>query len=202
MFSLSRPLTGRRRSPLWRSFRRQQEGAVAVEFGILVFPFLAIVGLIMETSFQAYSLASLDDALRRGSRGLQLGSVQTQGKNVNDFKKDVCRLMEGWMSCANLIVEVRPVILYDRLDVKQNGPDGVQTGRMSPIKANQSDNPFCPGTPGSLTLVRANYKIPSLFGIWITSSVAGQSVIASSHTFRTEPFNGDYEMPASCSSLK
>ena len=200
MFSLSRRPKAGRRSPLWRRLKRNQEGTAAIEFAILVMPFLAIVGLIMETGFQAYSAASLDDALRRASRGLQVGSVQSEGRTLDDFRADVCRLMPGWMSCAKLVVDVRSVRLFSDMDMRVTGPGGVNIGRTYPIADDQKKAFFCPGAPGSLMLVRGDYPIPTLFGFWITSPASKGYVITSAHTFRTEPFTGRFAPASACSS--
>jgi Flp pilus assembly protein TadG len=201
MFSLSRRSSDGLRQSCWRRFRRDRRGAAAVEFAIVVMPFFAVVGLIMETSFQAYSLASLDDALRRGSRGLQLGTLQAGGKDVDAFKQDVCRLLQSWMTCNNLVVDVRPVARYDDLDINAKGPGGTHIGRTSPLKPQQAGNTYCPGRAGDVMVVRANYKIPTIFGYWVTSPVGDHYVISSAHTFRTEPFTFNYSPPAGCSAF-
>src|SRR3712207_8656069 len=87
----------RRRSP-WtlRRFRKDQDGATAVEFGLIAVPFLGLLFAIVETALMFWSTQVLETAVANASRTIYTGQFQgTNDQNAADigakFKKEVCR---------------------------------------------------------------------------------------------------------------
>ena len=62
-----------------RRLIRRQDGAAAVEFGIVVAPFLALLFAIIETAVVFFAGQALETAVADSSRLILTGQAQTQG---------------------------------------------------------------------------------------------------------------------------
>src|SRR6185436_17933676 len=79
----------------------QQDGAAAVEFGLVAAPFLALVFAIMETAIIFFSGQALETAVADSSRLIMTGQAQTQGFSQSQFKNAVCAKIYGMFDCQN-----------------------------------------------------------------------------------------------------
>src|SRR5262245_19316747 len=82
-------------------FARHQEGAAAVEFGLVAAPFLALVFAIMETALVFFSGQALETAVADSARLIMTGQAQTSGYNQATFKNAVCAKIYGLFDCQN-----------------------------------------------------------------------------------------------------
>src|SRR5262245_23107316 len=69
-----------------RRLARQQDGAAAVEFGLVAAPFLALVFAIMETAIVFFAGQALETAVADSSRLIMTGQAQNAGFNAAAFK--------------------------------------------------------------------------------------------------------------------
>src|SRR2546423_406619 len=91
-----------------RRLLRQQDGAVAVEFGLVAAPFLALVFAIMETAIVFFSGQALETAVADSARLIMTGQAQSQGLTQATFKTEVCKKIYGLFDCQNgVYVDVR-----------------------------------------------------------------------------------------------
>ena len=96
----------RRASP--RRFVRRQDGAVAVEFGLILLPFLALMFGIMETALVFFADQTLETAVADSARLIMTGQAQTQNLTATTFKNAVCARIYGLFNCqAGVYVDVR-----------------------------------------------------------------------------------------------
>src|SRR5262245_36758872 len=84
-----------------RRLVRQQDGAVAVEFGLVAAPFLALVFAIMETAIIFFAGQALETAVADSSRLIMTGQAQSAGFNAAAFKNAVCAKIYGLFDCQN-----------------------------------------------------------------------------------------------------
>src|SRR5690242_16846570 len=89
--AIKRPLS----STILRRFVRQQDGATAVEFGMVVAPFLAMVFAIMETALVFFAGQALETAGLDSARLIMTGQAQTQGFSQAQYKNAVCAKIYG-----------------------------------------------------------------------------------------------------------
>ena len=61
---------------------RRQEGATAVEFGLVALPFLALLGAIIQLAFMMWAQQNLDFALQRAVRSLFTGQFQADNSGT------------------------------------------------------------------------------------------------------------------------
>ena len=76
-------------------FVRQQDGAAAVEFGLVAAPFLALIFAIMETAIVFFAGQTLETAVADSARLIMTGQAQTQGFDQAAFKNAVCAKIYG-----------------------------------------------------------------------------------------------------------
>lgn len=173
-----------------RRFLKKDDGAAAVEFGLVAAPFLALVFAIMETALVFFAGQTLETATADSARLIMTGQAQTKGFSQAKFKEEVCKRVFGLFSCADkLKVDVRTYSSFASIDNTPPtvGPDGELKGTFS----------YSPGGPGDIVVVRLSYAFPvyvSLFGFNLADS-SGKRVIIGTSAFRNEPYQGS--MPAS-----
>ena len=100
------------------------------------------------------------------------------------------------MSCANLIVDVRPAANF-------------VGGNMSNDLYNSQTNEFCPGKPGQVVVMRVAYPLPSIFplallggSVGTVNDVPGMAgnfhILMGEAAFMEENYSGSYTMPPGC----
>lgn len=173
-------------------FRRAEEGATAVEFGMIAVPFLMLLAAIIETAMMFWTSQVLEESVSQTSRRLLTGEALTRytgnaAANTTAFKNDICANSPGLVDCSKLVIDVRT---YSSFAGAKTGIDG-----SNPITAgglNTTGFGFTQPQPQQIVVVRAVLEYPLIFTSW-TSSLAniggGRRGIVASSTFRAEPFN-------------
>ena len=168
---------------MMRRFARQQDGAAAVEFGLVAAPFLALVFAIMETAIIFFSGQALETAVADSSRLIMTGQAQTQGFSQSQFKNAVCAKIYGMFDCQNgVYVDVKTFTSF--ANVNMNSPVDGQ-GNF------QNNFNYQPGGPGDIVVVRLFYQWPvyvSLLGFNLTNMNGGKRLLVATAAFRNEPY--------------
>lgn len=176
----------RKRFALFRGFRRDTNGATAVEFALVSLPFLALIFAILETALVFFAGQILESATADASRLLLTG--QTAGLDRSKFTQEICgRTYNMFPNCAGggLKVDVR-----------------VMTGFNPPSKPPRDGNGntdtssfgYSPGVGGDIVLVRAIYEWPvyvSLMGFDMADLPNRKRLLMASSAFRNEPFGSN-----------
>src|SRR3954447_25758097 len=157
MFDLMRKQLARgarrlKQARVLRRFVRQQDGAAAVEFGLVAAPFLALVFAIMETALIFFSGQALETAVSDSARLIMTGQAQSQGFDQAAFKTAVCAKIYGLFDCQNGVY----------VDVKKYSSFG-SISMTSPVDANGNlvnNFGYDPGGPGDIVVVRLFYQWP------------------------------------------
>jgi Flp pilus assembly protein TadG len=169
-----------------RRFIRQQDGAAAIEFGLVAAPFLAMVFAIMETALVFFAGQTLETAGADSARLIMTGQAQTQGFDQAKFKQAVCGKIYGLFDCAGgLYVDVKN---YASFAAVNNGKPldssgNLQTGTFG----------YAPGGPCAIVVVRLMYQWPvyiSLLGLNLADSAGSKRLLISTVAFRNEPYLG------------
>jgi len=123
-----------------RRFIRQNDGAAAVEFGLVAAPFLALVFAIMETAVVFFAGQTLETAAADSARLVMTGQAQKQGFDQAKFKTEVCKRIFGLFNCsAGVQVDVRTYASFGSVNLSK------------PIDASGNlvnDFTYNPGGPG------------------------------------------------------
>jgi Flp pilus assembly protein TadG len=174
----------RRRVAAIRRLVCDEDGATAVEFGLVAVPFLALVFAIMETSLVFFAGQTLETAAADSARLIMTGQAQTQGLNQATFKNAVCAQIHGLFNCSGgVYVDVKTYTSFANVT------------NPSPLDSNGNlTNNFVyqPGGPGDIVVVRLMYQWPvyvSLLGFNGLSNMSGSNrLLVSTVAFRNEPY--------------
>jgi Flp pilus assembly protein TadG len=166
-----------------RRLVRQQDGAAAVEFGLVAAPFLALVFAIMETAIVFFAGQALETAVADSGRLIMTGQAQTQGMTQAQFKDAVCAKIYGLFDCQNgVTVDVKKFSSFQSVTMP------------NPVDANgnfQNNFTYDPGKQGDIVVVRLFYQYPvyvSLLGFNLSNINGGKRLLAATSAFRNEPY--------------
>lgn len=173
-------------SPRFNRFARNQQGAAAIEFAIVMVPFLAILFAIIETSLVFFATQSLETIVADSGRLVLTGQAQTGAMTQAKFKEEVCKRVKGLFDCAGkLQIDVRKftnfasIVLPPPLDANGQLPQ------------NQADYSYQPGGPGDIVVVRLYYDWPiyvTLLNQGLTNTGNKGSLLVATAAFRNEPY--------------
>jgi Flp pilus assembly protein TadG len=176
---LGRSIAGRG----FRQFRRDQDGATAVEFALLAVPFLALLFAILETALIFFAGQLLDRGVQETARMIRTGQTQQQGFDADKFRTAVCDAMIVMVSCPSILkIDVRTSKSFDGVDLSSPISDG---------ELDDDEFDYDDGHGGDIVVVRAFYEWPTFlryFGQDWATLANGNHLLTSTATFRNEPF--------------
>jgi len=171
--------------PTLRRLARREDGVAAVEFGLVVVPFLAMLFAIIETSLIFFAGQTLETATADASRLIMTGQAQAQSYSATEFKNAVCSHVFGLFDCQNkLQVDVRTYGYTDFNSAKAAKPIDDKGNLVN-------DFGFKPGGPGCIVVARVMYPwpvwVPQL-GIKLADLSGNQRLLMATAAFRNEPY--------------
>ncbi|MCB1507795.1 MAG: pilus assembly protein [Hyphomicrobiaceae bacterium] len=178
-----RGVIGRMRRWL-RPFRSGEDGATAVEFGLIAIPFFSLKLAIIETALMFWAGQLLEGGVSEAARQIRTGIVQTRGLGPGDFRTMVCNEISNLFDCGSRLgIEVRTYTSFDDADLNRPPVDGA--GNLTgPFR-------YDPGGPEEIVVVRAFYLWPLYVNFMAidAADVAGhQRLLSATMAFRNEPF--------------
>jgi Flp pilus assembly protein TadG len=170
-------------SRLVRRFVRQQDGAAAIEFGMVALPFLGLTFAILETALVFFAGQTLETAVTDSARLIMTGQAQTGGWSKEDFKTAVCGKVYGLFDCAGKIyVDVKTYSTFSAISSTPPVSDGVlDTDSMN----------YSPGGVGDIEVVKLYYEWPvyvSLLGNHLANLNGNKRLLVATAVFRNEPY--------------
>ena len=176
---------GRIARALTRKFVCRDDGAALLEFGIVVFPFLALLFAIIETALVFFAGQVLETAVADSARLILTGQAQAQNLNAATFKNQVCGRIFGLFDCqGGLQIDVRTYAAFANATVAK--PVDPNTGLLD-----TTGFTFQPGVAGDIVVVRFVYKWPTFvrtFGLNVSDLSDGYRLLMATAAFRNEPF--------------
>jgi Flp pilus assembly protein TadG len=184
---------------------KNEDGATAVEFGMLAAPFLGMMLAILQTSTSLLLSQGLDTAVQEAGRMVMTGQVHANANitTATQFRDSyICnppapsvRLLPSFIDCTQVFVDIRKATNF-----AGSGLEGTF----------DTNNPqFCIGGAGDVVIVRVLYHSPvfapflAMNGFVASGSITGGQVrvngemryaLVAAAAFRNEPFGGS----ASC----
>lgn len=181
-------------NPLLKRYAKSEEGATALEFGILVIPFSALLFGIIELAIVFFIGSSVSHAMQEASREVRTGQFQATCKDAAAFKAEVCSHMAGLSGKCDQRL---------RIDVVSS-----PTGRFTPGLLPETPDDEDPGNPGepqilpdsyvntpaqAVVVVRAQYyhklAVPGEL-TYLSNQPGNYRVMTATTAFRNEPFPG------------
>ena len=177
---------------LTRRFIKSKDGETAIEFALVIGPFLFLLIPTIEIALVIFTSLVLENAVVEASRQLRTGQFQKQGGGQVEFKTLVCDYIDVLIDCqGDFHIDVKayndfgtaapsdPVEPSDPSD-----PDSANT-------LNTDDFGFDSGSASSVMVVRAyyQYQIHTPFLGKLYSNMAGDKRLVSwTVAFENEPF--------------
>jgi Flp pilus assembly protein TadG len=166
-----------------RRLIRHEDGAAAVEFGIVAAPFLALMLAILETALVFFAGQTLETVAADSARLIMTGQAQNQGMQAGDFSTAVCNKVVAMFNCANMMIDVQTCSSFSTcntsLPVDSNG--NVQSATFG----------FNPGAQGDIVVMRLMYPWPvwmNLLGFDLSNMSGSKRLLMATVAFRNEPF--------------
>jgi len=182
MLQLMKRRIAKRRMLTIRAMRRlgrKQDGAAAVEFGMVAAPFLFLVFAILETAIVLFAGQTLETAVSDSSRLIMTGQAQTKGLNQATFKTAVCARIFGLFDCANgVFVDVKTYANFGSVDLS---PPLDASGNF------QVNQTYQPGGPGDIVVVRLFYQWPIYLSL-LQNMAGNKRLLVATAAFRNEPY--------------
>lgn len=167
-----------------RRFARAQDGAAAIEFGLVAVPFLAILFAIMETAFVFFAGQSLEFAVAQSGRLIMTGQAYAAGYDQTSYKNAVCANVVALFDCANkLYVSVQNFTTFANATTS---PPYDSSGQLDTSKM-----VYQPGNPGDVVVVSFYYQWPIYVSL-LSNNLSNQSgqnrLLVATSVFRNEPY--------------
>lgn len=169
------------RIPLLRKFVRQDDGAAAVEFAMVLLPFLTFLFLIIETAIVFFAQQVLETAVSDSARLIMTGQAQTAKFTQDSFKTAVCERVKGLFDCAGkMYVDVQTYTSF--------------SGISSTVPLDANGKPltiYQPGQPSDIVVVRLMYQWPiaaPLVRMYLADASVSTRLLVATAAFRNEPF--------------
>lgn len=184
-YILASTRAGRIARMLTRKFVRRDDGAALLEFGFVVFPFLALLFAIIETALVFFAGQVLETAVADSARLILTGQAQNQSLNATTFKNKVCERVYGLFDCqGGLKIDVRTYASFVNATIAK--PVDPITGLL-----NTTGFGFQPGAACDIVVMRFVYKWPTFirtFGLDVSDLSDGYRLLMATAAFRNEPF--------------
>ena len=166
-----------------RRFARHQEGASAVEFGLVAAPFFALLFAILETAFIFFASQTLEATVADSGRLIMTGQAQTAGWNASTFKNQVCARVFSLFDCQNgVYVNVQKYASFAAASTSTP----YNNGQFDTTKMN-----YQAGDPGEIQVVQLFYQWPiyiSFFSMNLSNQNGNKRLLVATTVFRNEPF--------------
>ncbi len=168
---------------------RDEGGATAVEFALLMIPFLLLFFGLIELGLIFFAGVTLENAVIDTSREIRTGQVQVASGTASSFKSAVCTRMT-WLEgpCASAL----------RVDVRT-----VSTFASASSLTTPTTTCWDPGGPASLVVVRAYYAWPVITPLLqsaLSTNSQGKRTLTAATAFVNEPYNSTTASSVTCPS--
>jgi Flp pilus assembly protein TadG len=169
-----------------RHFARHQGGSAAVEFALILVPFLALMFGIMQTALVFFADQTLETAVADSARLILTGQAQSQGMDATKFKNAVCARVYGLFNCqSGIYVDVQK---YSSFGGITYSPPIDGSGHLV-----TSGFGYNPGGPGDIVVVTLYYQWPIYFTLMdfgsLSNMAGGNRLLVATAAFRNEPYN-------------
>jgi len=167
-----------------RRFLADENGATAVEFGLVAAPFIALLVATIQTFLVLFASQLLETVVTQSSRLILTGQVQSANMTQSQFAQQVCDQVLILFNCSGLMIDVQSPASFSAANTS--------TPTLTFNAQGQVTNTwqYNPGTAGQVVVVRVMYQW-SVFGGPLGFSLSnlsnGNRLIMASAAFQNEP---------------
>ncbi len=206
----------RRGARLWR---KDKSGSTAIEFGMVIGPFLGLLFAIIEVALVYFAQFAMESGNEAASRALRTGAAQNGNMSKGQFKARVCSKLPVFMDCnSNLTVDVRSYSdTVDPVTKVKIASDAFAKAAVGAADLFSDDGirgteveKYCPGAPSDVVVVTLYYKwglimgLPGLgdftgkMGLSLANTPDGGRLIITGFAMKNEPYSLTGILPAGC----
>lgn len=165
-----------------RRFRHERKGSVAVEFALIMVPFLALLFAIFETAILFFAQQALESATHDTARMIMTGEAQITKLTATQFKEKLCGNMLTILNCSGgVTLDVKSYSSFSSVSI----PNPIDSSGNFIGSAS-----YNPGKAGDIVVVRTYYQWPLVVtGLgYDPSNLSGHKrLLISTAAFRNEP---------------
>jgi len=164
-------------------FWRNESGGAAVDFALVMLPFLVVLMSIIESAIVLFAGQVLQTAATNSSRQILTGQAQNSGMSAAQFKNSICANLTVMFQCSSgLSVDIRSFSNFSTVSLPSpTNSNGTLTNNYS----------YSPGNPGDVVVVRLIYQWPiyaaGLVPGLVNSANSTRTLVATA-AFRNEPY--------------
>lgn len=167
----------------WAGFCGNELGGAAVDFALVMLPFIAVLMAIVQSAIVLFAGEVLKTAAANSARMIFTGQAQTANWSAAQFHDKVCANLPVMFACSsNIYVDVRSFSTFSAVDLPSpTDPSGNLTKNYV----------YQPGGPGDVIVVRLIYQWPifgATLGIGLVNSASNTNTLVSTAAFRNEPY--------------
>ncbi len=168
-----------------RLYRRQEDGATAIEFGILAFPYILLIVGIIEISLMFAAQSVLDHAVSNAARLVRTGQLQDlpQATQIAGFEDAVCDYAGFLMDCDEIQYYVDDLTDFAEAATIAE-PEFDEDGNMIITG-------FSLGGSSDVVFMRVVYRYPvmtPLLSQFIANTEDDRRILMSTNVLKTEPY--------------
>jgi Flp pilus assembly protein TadG len=168
-----------------KRFGADRNGATAVEFALILAPFIAVILFTLQCVLILFCESALQSAAHASARQLMTGNAQTSGMTQSQFHALVCANATAFFNCANIMVDVQSAPSFTSVNTAPIGLTYDGAGAVS-----NSWN-YRPGTAGDTVILRVLYNWPVLGGpmaFGLANQPGGNHLLVGTSVFKNEPY--------------
>lgn len=170
-----------RRPSLRRRLGRDEGGATAVEFALLLPVFMYLLIGIIEMAMMFYTMTVVDNAVHAAGRRIRTGQAQLSNDTLNTFKVNLCNSLYGVYNCNNITLDIRTFGTFSSVSMPiQVDADG-----------NVINTQFSMGGAGQIQAIRATYNwtfFTPMIKLYFGTGGGNTRRMTSTTVFKNEPY--------------
>ncbi len=169
---------------LVKRWKKNKDGAVTVEFGLIFIPFILLVLGIIELALMFTAATMLEGGTHAAARVLRTGQAQESGDALTFFQNTLCGQLMGLVDCNGVQHEV--LLSFDGSFTSMDfEPQFDEDGNMI-------SRGFDPGQENSAIIVRTTYRyqfITPVIGTLVSGRADNSVTLMSTVALRNEPYD-------------
>lgn len=180
-----------------RRLDRDDRGFTAVEFALVIGPFLAILFAILEVALVFFASSALDNAVAQAARTIRTGEAQSANEGAQALLERICDKLPVFVVCNDLVLDVRSFDTFGEASAGAGSPlngDGDLIGQCEAQFSMPGNSQVALVTVYYRWRLIASLPNPSKFiglsGLGLGNLPDGSRLISTSLAFRVEPYGG------------
>lgn len=166
----------------------EKEGTTAIEFALMIVPYLMLTLSIIELSMMYAAGSLLEGATGSAARMIRTGQLQqTEGEDPEAmFRQAICNYATVLVNCDDIVIEARPMTSFN--DYEEMEPVYDEDGNLVP-------SGFDAGGSSQRILVRASYRyhmMTPFIGMLLTGPTSSR-LFVSTIVLQVEPYDFEDE---------